>query len=641
MEIINKLNSTRNIWTIIPELTAKELEEVIKLANYSYYNTSEELISDSIYDFLVERLKLVKPNSKILKLIGSDKAYEHGEKIKLPYWMGSMNKIKNDEEQLNKWINKFSGPYIISYKIDGISALYTKKNGIEKLYTRGKGNEGADITHLLKYCNMNLDNVPNDSVIRGEMVMSKKNFEKYIEKFSNARAMVSGIVNSKEESLNKIHAKKIDFITFEVIEPKNLNSLEQFKLLKKWNTKHTIYYNHNEITIKLLNKILSKGKEEYDYDIDGIVITDNDKHSRNISGNPEYSVAYKGMTNSKDTEVIDVIWTPSKDGYLIPRIHYKKVKLSGVEMDYTTGFNAAYIYNNNIGPGAIITIIRSGDVIPYIIDVPNPAEEPGMPEDYDYYWDKNEVHIIVNDKDDNEKVKIKLITKFLKDINVSNISEGLITRLVENGYDDIFKILKMDYEDFLELDGFQEKLAEKIYNNIHSKLHNIDILKLMVASNLLGRGFGEKKIKKILEEYPDIIDDYDKSEFESWKESIIEIDGFDELTATKFLENIYDFRKFYKKISKLTKINPYKSKINKSGHFQNQIIVFTGFKNPQWKEIIESEGGKVTESVSGKTTLLVHDNDTIGTSKYVKAEKLGIKIMSKSKFEKVIGKLIK
>lgn len=632
MDIIKRLNNTKSIWSIIPGLTSDELEEVITIAADAYYNTAEELISDNIYDVLIERLKIVNPKSKLLSAVGSA---VHGEKTKLPVWMGSMDKIKGDQTALNSWTEQYQGPYVISYKVDGISALYVKTKKEEHLYTRGKGNEGTEITHMLQYCNMGLSNVPDNTIIRGELIMSKTKFTKYENFFSNARAMVSGVVVSKPESMNRTYAKDIDFLSFEVIEPV-VKPSKQFELLQKWNT-NVIYHDvYDFIEMDLLEDLFEKAKKSYPYEIDGIIVTDNNDHKRNTSGNPSYSFAFKGLTPTAQTKVIDVYWTPSKDGILVPRIHYQKVKLSGVEMEYTTGFNAAFIENNEIGPGAIITVIRSGDVIPYIIDVVKPSKDSGLPGDCEYSWDKNHVNIIINDKDDNDTVTLKLMTKFFKDIGVKHLSEGLISRLYENGYNDVMKVLKMTVDDFLTIDGFKETMANKIYNGIQSKLHNMDILQLMVASNLLGRGFAEKKLKKILTEYPNIVDEYDSDEYDEWKEVIIDIDGFDEITATQFLDNMEDFQEFYTKIKKIANIKPFVSKVNEKGSYQGQVIVFTGFKNAEWKKIIENEGGKVTESVSKTTTLVVHKDGETTTSKYTKAKKLGIKLMTQSAFEKMI-----
>ena len=112
-------------------------------------------------------------------------------------------------------------------------------------------------------------------------------------------------------------------------------------------------------------------------EIDGIIVSDDKVYPR-LSGNPKHSFAFKMVLSDQiaESHVVDVIWTPSKDGYLKPRVQIMPIQLGGVTITYTTGFNAAFIESNKIGIGAIIMLVRSGDVIPYIKSVTTPAEKP-------------------------------------------------------------------------------------------------------------------------------------------------------------------------------------------------------------------------------------------------------------------------
>jgi len=262
--------------------------------------------------------------------------------------------------------------------------------------------------------------------------------------------------------------------------------------------------------LKYWQTFFKKRKKKTIYEIDGIIIADNHLHPRNKSGNPDYSFAYKGTTETADVKVIEVLWEASKDGVIVPRIHFTKVRLSQADLEYATGFNAKFIVDNNIGPGAIISVVRSGDVIPYVLAVPKPAKKPSLPKDMDYEWDKTEVNIVLKDADQNETVIIKRLEKFVRYIGVENMSIGIVTKLVKGGYDSIPKILSLTTDDFLSLEGFADKLAEKLYGNLQEAINNLDLLTLMAGSNVFGRGFGERKIKKILENYPNIVDDYNE-----------------------------------------------------------------------------------------------------------------------------------
>ncbi len=630
MDVIKKINKTKTIWQILPNLTVDEIEKAIVIASDSYYNSDVSLISDEDFDILIERLKQLNPKSKVFKQTG---APIKGKKVKLPYWMGSMDKIKADEKLINKWINIYKGPYVVSDKLDGISCLLTMENDKIELYTRGDGDHGQNITHLLDMINILTDNLPNKSIaIRGELIMTKKNFQKYSKIMSNARNMVAGIVNSKKESVNKKYAADVDFVAYEIILPEYLPS-EQMKILKKWNLSVVYHDTYEDIDVNILDAVLQKRKKASIYEIDGIIVTDDNKHTRNTSGNPSYSFAYKGMTQTANVKVIEVLWRPSKDGILVPRIHFEKVRIQ-VDIEYTTGFNAKFIKDNMIGPGAIITIVRSGDVIPYIMGVVKPAKKPALPDNYNYEWDKNSVNIVLIDADDDKNVVARRITKFVRDIGVENLSEGIVARLVDGGFDTIPKIISLTVDDLLSLDGFQETLANKIYNNITDALDNLDILVLMAASNIFGRGFGKKKLKKILDVYPKIVDKYTKKTYDQWHNKLMDLEGFDTISVDNFLSALPAFQKFYYDISQIIEIEPYDNKAKEAGLFNGMTIVFTGFRDKSWEKFIELEGGKISSSVSKNTSLLVYNDGEESSGKYLTAKKLGIKTVSKSEFAK-------
>ena len=139
-----------------------------------------------------------------------------------------MDKIKPDTNSLQKWKQKYSGPYVLSAKLDGISALYSTENNQLKLYTRGNGTIGQDISHLIPYLLLpKIDNI----TIRGELIMKKTTFvEKYSNTFANARNMVAGLVNQKKIDVEKM--KDVDFVAYEVITPE-LKPSEQMSYMNK------------------------------------------------------------------------------------------------------------------------------------------------------------------------------------------------------------------------------------------------------------------------------------------------------------------------------------------------------------------------------------------------------------------------
>jgi len=634
MNIIKQINKAKVIWEILRDLSAEDLETVLKLCADAYYNSGQSLVTDEIYDVLSDKLKELNPKSDFFKQTG---APIKGKKVKLPYWAGSMDKAKT-EADIEKYTKPYKGEWLIMAKLDGISGLAT--DSAQTLYTRGDGTYGQNITPLIDLINMFETDAHIDKYTskyktidtRGELIMPKEKFaNKYANIMANARNMVAGIVNSKPESINKKHAADVDYVVYEIIEPDKMIPSDQLILAKKMGF-HVVHWDIlPSIDIGILDNILRKWKKKLPYEIDGVIAMKNEIHSRNQSGNPTYAFAYKGKTETANTAVTEVVWAPSKDGYIIPVIHYKPVQLSGATLSKTTGFNARFIKQNYIGPNAIIRIVRSGDTIPYIQDIIKPAKVPSFP-DMKYTWDKNKVNIILTNASENREVIIKRLTKFVTDIGVENMSEGIVTRLVDAGYDTIPKIIKLKKSDLLKLDGFKETLADKLITNLDQSLSQLDLLRLMKASNCFCRGFGERKLKKILDVYPDIVQKYDASKQKSWTKKLLELDGFDVITIDKFLSTLPDFQEFYLIVSKIRPIKPYVSIAKKSGIFTNETVVFTGFREKKWQEFIESEGGKVTTTVTGNTTLVVYNDGEESSAKYLAAKKSGKKLISKSKF---------
>jgi NAD-dependent DNA ligase len=154
--------------------------------------------------------------------------------------------------------------------------------------------------------------------------------------------------------------------------------------------------------------------------------------------------------------------------------------------------------------GALINIIRSGDVIPYIKDVITPADEGKMPS-VPYIWNESQVDVMLEDKDNDAGVMEKNITGFFRGIEVDGLSEGNVKRIMEAGFDTVAKIMRMSKDDFLTIDGFKDKMATKIHDGIASSVEKATIPTIMAASNMFGRGFSTKKIGLILDEYPNVL----------------------------------------------------------------------------------------------------------------------------------------
>jgi DNA ligase (NAD+) len=616
-----------------PELARKmpigTLAKVIKYASDKYYNTKKSVISDELFDFIKDVLKERSPKNKVLTQIGAP--IKDKEKVKLPFHMGSLDKIKPNQG-LDKWIIKFKGPYTVSDKLDGISGLLVKNKDDIKLYTRGNGTNGTDISYLIPHIkSINIENIIDDCAIRGELVISKIKFKKYENEMANARNMVAGIVNAKTFDPNIVN--DIDFVGYElIIKDKHSQQLSQIKKYKLNVVNNKLLH---KIDDEILSNYLEDRKKNSIYDIDGIVVFDDNIHIKNKSGNPNYGFAFKSISSleTAEIEVLNIEWNLSKDGLIKPIVKVNPTKISGIVISNITGHNAKNIVDNKISKGAIVKVVRSGDVIPYITNIIKPAKTIQYP-DIPFKWNQTKVDLIYDESQKNENAEEQLLIKnlnnFFRKIGTKWMDENTIIKFVNARYTTIKEIINATTDDLLELEGFKDKMADKIYNSIQESLKDVELVDLMTASNIFGGGLGEKKLGAILKVYPNIIKL--KMSHDKLVEIIKEIDGFDDKTAIKFADGMQEFKEFLKELN-----IPYKNKFDnqKVGNkFKDMNIVFTGFRNKEWEEMIENEGGKIVNSVSKNTKLIVCIDKNETSTKLDKAKQLEIMILSKEEFSK-------
>ena len=452
--------------------------------------------------------------------------------------------------------------------------------------------------------------------------------------------MVSGIVNQKtiDEKIKDVH-----FVAYEVIVPP-MKPSEQFEFLKTLDIEIVMFENvssGNELTNELLSNLLVDWRKNYVYEIDGVIVSDDKIYPRK-SGNPEHAFAFKMVLSDQvaESKVVDVIWSPSKDGYLKPRIQIDPVKLGGVTIEYATGFNGAFISDNKIGIGAVVEIIRSGDVIPYIKKVVVGADEAKMPS-VAYKWNDTHVDVMLEDLLSDKTVKEKNITGFFRGIGVEGLSSGNVTRIIKAGYDSVPKILKMSVDELKNVEGFQLKTATKIHNGIKEKIAAASLVTLMSATNIFSRGFSEKKIELIMESYPDVfasnIGDAEKIK------KIADIKGMAKKTAEAFVSKIDDFEDFLMETDMYYKLFEFQNNAKNDKNpthldvqhpLYGKTIVITGFRNKELDEKLKSVGAKIGTSVSKNTYLVIAKDKDDATGKILEAKNLGINITNYDEFIK-------
>jgi len=636
--------------SFIKKNNKKNIIALLIAADEAFFNGTQSFLKDDIYDIIKDYIRKKYPKDPYLKRIGADV----DNKVALPYYMGSQNKIKDSEEEITKYKKQYKGPYIISDKLDGVSCLIVYKRTVTtkdknmfdiKLYTRGNGTYGQDISHLLTYINgfPDISNITGDYLaIRGELIISKDNWEKLKtqgENGANPRNTVSGAINSK--TLNKKILNAIDLVCYTLIspvDPKIKNGLEVIKKMNFFVVNHKIV---SDINLDILSENLQKARNN-DYIIDGIVIADIGKHyDIEKDKNPTHSFAFKSIHTLEQVEVIvkEVEWNISKDKYMKPIVKFDEIILDDVKIKQATGFNAGFIEKNVIGPGSRIIIIRSGNVIPHINSVLSKAanEKPSMPgtEGVNYKWNDTHVDIImIDDGNKNSKYDIKNIIYFMKTVDIDYMGPGNIEKIYNAGYDTINKIINIKKDELLRIEGFKDKSAENIIGAL-KKIKDVDCNVLMDASNIMGRGFGSKKIKSITDVYPEIINNTKTGRNKALKlkvDELTKINGIAKISAELFIENLPKYYEFYDSLGfkcnkgVVANIVPENIKIN--NNLKDKTFIFSGFRNKEYEKIIVDNGGKVTTAISKNTSYLVVKDKSENTGKIIKARELGITILN-------------
>ena len=625
--------------SLLKTLTERDLSKMIRSANKAYYCNQEPLMTDNQYDILREYTLSKYPKNKAAVEGHTKCSVKEIPKVKLPFEMWSMDKIKPDTKALSKWINTYSGPYVLSCKLDGVSGLYTTTDGTKKLYTRGDGIEGQDISHILPY--LRLPETP-DIAIRGELIMQKNTFaEKYADKYANPRNFVAGLVNTR--SPNPAHLADLEFVAYELINPSsdtNEKPSKQMAFLESQDIETVYNIQEDVVSNELLSELLTAWRSDYKFEIDGVICT-NDEAYKRVSGNPKYAFAFKMVLSDQiaEAKVLDVIWTASKNGKLKPRVQIEPVTIGGVKIEFATGKNAKMIVENKIGVGALVKIIRAGDVIPDIVDVVQPADEPQMPT-VPYVWNETHVDILLKDPKASTGVTKRQILHFLKTIGVTRAGPGMVTQLVKLGFNKTALIASQTkeelYDALITAKGIETKTASHISNQIHDKLRGenaVSMATLMYASSIYQTtSIGLVRFKLILDTYPDILtSDISKTE----KIDMIEnIDGIGSKIAEAFVEDTPEFitwleeSRLEDRLSNAKTVSASKAEIaptiNTSHPLYDKKIIMTGTRDADLLNKLKDIGAKIQTAVSKKTDYIIAKDPSKKTGKLKNAEKMGI-----------------
>ena len=615
-----------------------------KLLNYldEQYHNAMSVVSDYVYDQLKE---YYESHFGPYDNVGAEPS---GETVALPYYVGSLNKIKKKDDILF-WIKSHPGPYIIEDKVDGLSLLYTSsiENGtrVHRLYTRGGGIKGKDVSHLLNY--VHFPNVDIDVAIRGEIVMNKDTFEKYASTKKNARNTTSGIVNALE-SFEPSMAKDLVFIAYLFLddEYKHLDIQHQNILLTElgFNLPHPVY--RNTIDDEELLELFADRKSVAPYEIDGLVVYQDVPLIQSFKENPKTAIAFKVDGEPNKTVVRNVIWKAGKTLAIAPVVTYDPVYVD-VELKQASGYNARFIVKHNIGVGAEIEVIRSGDTIPKIIAVTKPSPYGPLLPDPDivgeYYWSKSGAKIYL--REPNDDVRAAIIIGMIKKLGIKGIGPHRVIALVEAGINSTYGLITASKEDLQQVPGFGMGVASKLYDDLQDRISYIQLPLLMAASGIFPE-IGERRFEAIVNHYPHFINmfDIDPNELAL---KLQQVAGIKDLSY-EIVKNIDVFKHWLESLPMIhieSQLVPFVPIISSSSGGNNSSgggesiagknIVFSGFRDSGSGSLelkIKMRGGSVKTSVSKNTDIVVVVDAQSTSAKVEKARKLGIEILELEDF---------
>ena len=605
----------------------QELVNKITEANNAY-RSGNPIISDLQFDILVEELTNLDPDNIILNQIGHS-IKDETRKSRLPIEMASMNKCKTMDE-IQDWcrlkgINK-SQTVVITPKYDGLSLCVDELT--DESWTRGDGTYGQKSDEHYKLIGNHLNNTGGFQFTYGEVMMPKKVFiDKYSMDYANPRNLVAGLLNSKEvtEPL-----KDTVYIKYGAVLDTEGKFTTKSELLTELNKGQEIQVPFKVIPIKdLTHDILFELFKSWsqDFEIDGLIIevdflqTQDQLGRETSSSNPCWARAYKSQDFEQvaETTIIGISWNISKQGYLKPTLHVQPVKLDGVTISNVTGNNARFVKDFGLGVGSVVSIVRSGMVIPKIIDVIKsvPFQMPNVP---NIDWNENGVELMTLDETDEQR--FKQTVSFFEILEVDNVGEGVVKQLWDAGYDSVKAILELTPDKLSKLEGFGKRKSMIVYNSIQSKIKDIQLSKLQHATGFF-KGLGSKKLA--------LLEHFDSK---PTLDNVVAIEGFAQTSAESYLESYDKFFTFVKDLP--VTIAKKVEAVKVSNDLDGMSFVFTGVRRADLEEVIESRGGKIGSGVSKNTTHLIMKSVGSGSSKEKKAMEFGVKIMTVTDLENIL-----
>ena len=651
-----------------------ELKPKIEYYTIKYYE-DEQVISDFDFDTLMKELKqieaeypqLITTDSPTQK-VGTSPIKKGFKKVthKVPLQslqdVFSFEEVKEFDTRMQKLAEEYNLPleYVVETKIDGLSTALEYKNGIfVQGATRGNGLVGEDVTDNLKTVRSIPHKLkePINIIVRGEIFIGKKEFDELNEarmadeeeRFANARNAAAGSLRQLDSKITAQRPLDIYIFNIQETEDKTITTHYQgLEYLEKIgfnvNPVKILCKNINEV-IKAIEKI-GKDRESLTFGIDGAVVKVNNLELREKIGTtyktPKWAVAYKYPPEKKETRVKDIICQVGRTGAITPMAILDTVNVAGSNISKTTLHNEDFIKEKDIRIGDTVIIQKAGDVIPEIVEV---IKSRRTGEEKQFEMPKTCPVCGANAvREEGEAIArcigIECSAKILRNLahfvskegmDIDGLGIKIIEQLVDKGLiKNIADIYTLTVEDVASLKKNGKKFAQNVIDAINQSKQN-ELFKLITALGI--RHIGVKSAKGLTKKFK-TIDEIANADLET----LSNIDDVGEITA----KSIYEFFRQEQTIDLIQRLKDagVNTKVldDKSAgydqRFEGKTFVLTGslenYTRDQAGEIIENFGGKVSGSVSKKTSYVLAGEET--GSKLTKAQDLGVTIISEQEF---------
>lgn len=625
-------------------MNIEDLKKQILAANQAYRD-GHPTMDDQMFDDLCDKCQSLVPADEWDAF--RNRLHEAGGKVKHPFIMGSLDKLKFEEpDEVIAFVKSLGNDINISAKVDGISSRVSYKAGkFISLTTRGDGSFGIDITNKATYINGlpkelvkcgSKKLIDKDFEIRGELVILKDDFIKLNEdtngKFANARNACAGIMNRKDWSKDEV--KFITFVPYTVL-GQEYNKCEQFKILSSiegmkpaW---HVDVIKDNLTDIP--HQLFDYASQDFSYTTDGLVLCAS-SYKNEDKYRPEHMCAFKINQQVGETKLVDVVWEgPSKDGFMCPVGIVDPIELGGATISRVTLHNLDIIDELGLMYGSKILLKRSGDVIPHIekvISNDNTCSKIELPVECTCCGSilvRDGVNLRCMNKDCADQV-VHRLTLFIKKLGVKSASNATLKNFGLTSFEKLMSFIP----------DKKYKSEVKLFDELYAKVFSQSKEKLLGAMNFVG--LSETLIGKIVSHYG-----YDTVSSSSFADEAFKSlpDGIGELTLQKFIDGLSEALAQVNMVINDTRWHfiegaPASSKVNVV--CKGSICVTGSLKfgsRDKFLEFAKAHGYEAKSGVSKGLTYLVNNDINSNSSKNRKAKTLGIQIITEESFMKMLN----